>query len=96
MPDGLTVDSEGYVWSAKWDGWKIVRYAPDGHIDLEVQMPVQRPTSCTFGGSKMNLLYITSARIDLSDDELNSQPLAGNVFVIETRVKGIAEPNFLG
>ena len=96
VPDGLTVDSEGYVWSAKWDGWKIVRYAPDGHIDQEIQMPVQRPTSCTFGGPKMNLLFVTSARIDLSDEDLDLQPLAGSVFVIETRAKGIPEPKFLG
>jgi L-arabinonolactonase len=96
VPDGLTVDSEGCIWSAKWDGWKIVRYAPNGSIDLEVSLPVQRPTSCTFGGPGMNLLFVTSARIDLSNEELSRQPLAGSVFVIETRVKGIPEPKFLG
>ena len=57
VPDGLTVDSEGYIWSAKWDGWKVIRYAPDGSIDQEIAMPVQRPTSCMFGGADLVDLY---------------------------------------
>jgi len=96
VPDGLTIDSEGFIWSAKWDGWKIVRYAPDGSIDLELKMPIQRPTSCTFGGPEMNLLFVTSARIDLSSSVLEKQPLAGSVFLIKTDVTGIPEPMFLG
>jgi sugar lactone lactonase YvrE len=96
VPDGLTVDSQGYVWSAKWDGWKVVRYAPDGTIDLEVSVPVQRPTSCTFGGSDMQLLYITSASVGLTEAELQSRPLAGSVFVIETGIQGLPEPRFWG
>lgn len=96
VPDGLTVDSQGYVWSAKWDGWKVVRYAPDGSIDLEVSMPVQRPTSCTFGGPEMQQLFITSAREGLSETEMRNQPLAGNIFVVETGVRGLPEPRFAG
>ena len=52
-PDGLTVDSEGYIWSAVWDGWRVVRYDPSGRIDREVAMPVQRPTSCMLGGGDL-------------------------------------------
>ncbi|MFC1996605.1 SMP-30/gluconolactonase/LRE family protein [Chloroflexota bacterium] len=96
VPDGLTVDTEGFVWSAKWDGWKVVRYAPDGSIDLEVQLPVQRPTSCIFGGPGLNQLYITSASTGLADDELAEQPLAGSVFVLESGVQGLPEPRFAG
>lgn len=96
IPDGLTVDAEGYVWGAKWDGWKVVRYAPDGSVDREINLPVQRPTSCTFGGPDMNLLYITSAKIGLSPNELAEQPLAGNVFVVETDVRGLPEPFYAG
>ena len=91
-PDGLTVDAEGYVWSAKWDGWRIVRYAPDGSIDREINLPVQRPTSCVFGGPEMNLLYITSASAGLSSEERAEQPLAGSIFVLETAVTGLPEP----
>jgi sugar lactone lactonase YvrE len=96
VPDGLSVDADGFIWSAKWDGWKVVRYAPDGSVDCEVYLPIQRPTSCTFGGSELNQLFITSASIDLSEDELKKQPLAGSVFRIEAGVKGIPEPRFEG
>jgi sugar lactone lactonase YvrE len=96
VPDGLTVDAEGYVWSAKWDGWKIVRYAPDGSIDQEVQLPVQRPTSCIFGGSDLMDLYITSASTGLSEIKLKEQPQAGSVFVLESEVRGLPEPRFAG
>lgn len=96
VPDGLTVDSDGFIWSAKWDGWKIVRYAPSGRIDLEIPMPVQRPTSCIFGGKNLNKLFITTASIDLGAEELKQQPLAGNVFVVETDAVGLAEPWFAG
>lgn len=96
VPDGLCVDHEGCVWSAQWDGWKIIRYDPGGSPMLEVEMPVQRPTSCAFGGSDLNLLYITSARIDLSERDLGQQPFAGDVFFIETETHGLQENQFLG
>ena len=96
VPDGLTVDSAGYVWSAQWDAWRVVRYAPDGSVDLVVDMPVQRPTSCMFGGSDLCDLYVTSASINLSSDELEEQPDAGNVFRIRTKVPGMPEPKFAG
>ena len=96
VPDGLTVDSQGYIWSANWDGWRITRYNPDWEIDDEILLPVQRPTSCMFGGPELNQLYITSATIGLDETELQGQPLAGSVFVIETEVPGLPEPKFIG
>jgi sugar lactone lactonase YvrE len=94
FPDGLTVDAEGYVWSARWDGWQVIRFAPDGSIDRVVEMPVQRPTSCIFGGPKLSLLYVTSASVGLSQAELAKQPEAGNLFVVETGVVGLPEATF--
>ncbi len=96
VPDGLTVDERGFVWSANWDGWKITRYAPSGAVDMEILLPVQRPTSCTFGGPNMDRLFITSARIGLDPDSLEKQPLAGNVLMIQTSFKGLVEPLFNG
>lgn len=95
-PDGLTVDSEGYVWSAKWDGWRVVRYSPDGKIDAIVEMPVQRPTSVMFGGPELNQLYITSAWTRLAQEVKAQQPLAGHVFVVETEVSGLPETDYKG
>ena len=51
-PDGLTVDSEGFVWSAYCGGWRVVRYNPEGKVDREYRFPVANPTSCAFGGER--------------------------------------------
>ncbi len=96
VPDGLTVDSEGFVWCAYWDGWRVVRYDPDGKVAREVRVPVQRPTSCMFGGPALDELYITSARTGLSAAALKAQPLAGDLFRLRPGVKGLPEPKFAG
>jgi sugar lactone lactonase YvrE len=96
VPDGLTVDREGFVWSARWGGWKVTRYDPDGRVEREIRLPVQKPTSCTFGGAELDKLYITSARTALSEAEKERQPLAGDLFRVKTDVSGFAEPKFLG
>ena len=95
-PDGLTVDAEGYIWSAVWDGWRVTRYAPDGSIDQEIRMPVQRPTSCMFGGPDLDTLYITSASINLPEETRMVQPQAGSVFALQPGVKGLPETRFAG
>jgi L-arabinonolactonase len=95
-PDGMTVDAEGYVWSAQFDRWSIHRYAPDGRLDRAVRMPVQRPTTCMFGGPELATLYVTSARMDLTNDALAAQPQAGGVFALDVGVRGLPEPRFAG
>jgi sugar lactone lactonase YvrE len=88
VPDGLCVDSEGFVWSAHWDGWRITRYDPEGKIERVIYLPVQRPTSCAFGGREFNQLFITSAWTGLSESERKEQPLAGDLFKVSTLFKG--------
>ena len=95
-PDGLAVDSEGFVWSARWDGWKVSRYDPTGKLEREIKMPVQRPTSCAFGGKQLDELYITSAWTGLNEEQRRTQPFAGDVFRLKTDVKGLPEPKFAG
>lgn len=87
-PDGLTVDSQGFIWSAHWDGWRLSRYTPDGSIDKIVVLPVPRPTSITFGSSNFSKLYITSARYGLTSDELKRAPLSGSLFVYDAIIPG--------
>ena len=95
VPDGLTIDSEGYLWSARWEGSKIVRYAPDGRVDREIKLPVSRPTSCMFGGPDLDVLFVTSCSQQL--DEPNRLPSpAGAVLAIDVGVIGVAEPEFQG
>jgi len=96
FPDGLTVDSEGFIWSAHWDGWRITRYDPEGKAERVVYLPVQRPTSCTFGGPDLDQLFITSAWTGLSETERREQPLAGDLFLVYAEVKGQKEYEFLG
>lgn len=81
FPDGMTIDMEGMLWIALWDGWKVVRYNPRTGKKLDtIQLPVARVTSCTFGGTTMGDLYITSAKTGLNETEQKDQPLAGALF----------------
>lgn len=95
-PDGMTVDSDGCLWIAFWDGWCVRRLSPQGERLTEIPTPVQRPTSCAFGGERLDELYITSARRDLGAAELAHQPQAGGVFRCRPGVIGLAEVPFAG
>ena len=95
-PDGMTVDSEGCLWIAFWDGWCLRRLSPAGERLLELPMPVARPTSCVFGGRDLDRLFITSARIGLDEKALEAQPLAGGLFVATPGVIGLADQPFAG
>lgn len=95
-PDGSTVDAEGYLWNAQWDGWRVVRYAPNGRIDRIVDLPVQKPTSCMFGGPDLATLYVTSAVWDLTAEALAKQPHAGGVFALDVGLRGLPETRFAG
>ena len=95
-PDGMTVDAEGFVWSAQFDRWCIHRYSPDGKLERSIRLPVQRPTTCMFGGPDLATLYVTSARMDLSGAALAAQPHAGGVFALQPGARGLPEPRFAG
>ena len=86
-PDGLTIDSEGYLWVALWDGWQVRRYSPEGDLDTVIELPVARPTCCAFGGTDLRDLFITTAMPD-GASERQAQPLAGRVFRTCTDVPG--------
>ena len=91
----MTIDAEGMLWIAHWDGWKISRWNPiSGEKLLEIKFPVARMTSCTFGGPGLEDLYVTSAKKGLSGRELQNQPLAGSLFLIKNcGYKGL-EPHY--
>ena len=93
-PDGLAVDAEGHVLVAFWGGWKVVRYDPDGKPEREIRFPVANPTACAFGGRDLDELYVTTARLALTPDELANQPLAGDLFRVRLNVRGQEEPLF--
>jgi sugar lactone lactonase YvrE len=90
FPDGLSVDSEDHVWSVHWDGGRITRYAPDGSVERAIDLPVTRPTACTFAGPRLDHLVVTSARIGLTAQQLAQQPHAGSVLCLKPGVTGVA------
>jgi sugar lactone lactonase YvrE len=95
-PDGMTVDAEGCLWIAFWGGWCLRRYSPGGECIGEIELPVGQPTSCAFGGAKLDRLYISSASIGIDEAGLAKQPQAGGLFVCSPGVRGIAELPFAG
>lgn len=90
FPDGMTVDADGCLWVAVWDGSAVHRYTPDGRLDRVVEVPCARPTACTFGGADLRDLYITTATIGLDDPG----PYAGSVLVIPGAGQGLPSPAF--
>ncbi|MGV3503426.1 MAG: SMP-30/gluconolactonase/LRE family protein [Adhaeribacter sp.] len=90
-PDGMTIDAEGMLWIALWDGWGVGRWDPQsGALLNRISLPVARVTSCTFGGKELQQLYITTAKTGLPAEGLEQQPLAGCVFVVKNLgVKGL-------
>lgn len=93
-PDGMTTDAEGCLWVAFWDGWCLRRLSPAGEVLARIDMPVQRPTSCAFGGPGLGQLFVTSARVGLPDTALAAQPEAGSLFACEPGVPGLPAPLF--
>jgi sugar lactone lactonase YvrE len=93
-PDGLTIDSQGHIWSAMWNGWCVIRFNPQGEEILRIKLPVQLPTSCTFGGEDLQTLYITTASVGLSQTEIEKSFYSGDVFALQTDVTGLPAYNF--
>jgi L-arabinonolactonase len=95
-PDGSTVDAEGYLWNAQVYGNRIVRYAPDGHIDREIEFPVRSLTSVMFGGPDLDILYVTSMARSINGVP-PKEAEAGHLFAVKgLGVRGLPEPRFAG
>lgn len=90
-PGGATVDADGHLWSAHWGAGMVVRYTPDGAVERVLDVPVSRPSAVAFGGADLDLLFVTSAR---EAGAAESEPGAGDVFVYESDVKGLAEKRY--
>ncbi|MFG3099139.1 SMP-30/gluconolactonase/LRE family protein [Streptomyces sp. NPDC048182] len=92
FPDGLTVDADGCVWVALWEGGAVRRYTPAGRLDRTVPLPVRRVTACAFGGPSLTDLYVTTARTGPAAPH----PLAGSVLVVPDAGTGLPQPAFAG
>jgi len=95
-PDGMTTDAEGFLWVAHWGGWGISRFRPDGTRERFIRLPVSQVTSCTFAGDRLDRLFVTSARIGLSEQQLRAEPDAGGLFEVSPGVCGMPTNKFSG
>ena len=93
-PDGAAMDESGCLWSAHWGAGCVVRYRPDGSVDRVLRVQVTQPTCVAFGGSDLDLLFVTSARVGLTEETLMREPHAGDVLVYRVNVKGLPESRY--
>jgi L-arabinonolactonase len=96
VPDGSSVDSDGFLWNAVFAGGCLIRYTPSGRVDRVIDLPVSRPTACTFGGPDLATLYVTTARFRLTPAQLAAEPHSGGVIAIDVGARGLPEPLFAG
>lgn len=93
-PDGACVDVDGCIWTAFFAGGRVVRYRPDGVIDLVLPLPVSNPTCVCFGGSDLRTLYITTATKFLAPEQRQREPLAGSLLAVHGIGQGLPEHRF--
>jgi len=95
LPDGMTIDSDGMLWVALWGGFAVGRWNPHtGDLLETIELPVPQVTSCTFGGKDWDELFITTARVGMSDEALAQYPESGHLFIQKMSVKGIESFKF--
>jgi len=88
VPDGMTVDAEGYIWSARWDGSCVVRFDPEGKEVSRISFPARKVSCVTFGGDDLTDMYLTGAG---GQDKAKEGPGAGALFKINVGIKGVPE-----
>jgi sugar lactone lactonase YvrE len=95
MPDGMTIDEEGMLWVAQWGGFAVCRWNPQtGERLYTIELPVPQVSSCVFGGENLDVLFITTASVGLSEEELLKYPQSGHVFSAKPGVKGMLPNKF--
>lgn len=94
LPDGMTIDRDGNLWVALWGSGRVVVIDQRGNLIEQILLPVSQVTSVAFGGANLDQLFITSARIRLTAEDLAAQPLAGSLFVVDPGTSGYLEPRF--
>lgn len=94
-PDGMAIDDEDHLWVALWGGHQVVRVDPErGAIVFRVEVAARNVTSCAFGGPDLDQLYITTARVGLSPEQLDAEPDTGSLFCVQLPFRGRAAARF--
>ncbi len=95
-PDGMAIDQDDNLWVGMWNGNAVINFDPiTGDIIRKIQVPAHNVTSCAFGGPDLDTLYITTARVDMTDDELAEKPLSGSIFHCVPGVKGVQSNSYI-
>ena len=88
FPDGMTIDSKKNAWVCHFGGACISVYNLRGKKMHKIYLPAKNITNCTFGGYNNSELFVSTARKDMSFNELKKYPLSGSLFRIKTNIKG--------
>lgn len=94
VPDGATVDTDGFVWVAHMRGGVVKRYDPAGKLERAIRFPVSMTSCPAFGGADLSTLYVTTASSRYEPEDFAREPAAGALFAVETDATGIPEPVF--
>lgn len=92
--DGAVMDADGYLWTAIYGEGRVMRFSPEGKEDLSISLPAPNVTSVAFGGADLSVLYVASARENMSPQELRSSPMSGAIFSIQTSTHGFLPYRF--
>lgn len=95
-PDGATMDREGRYYSALWEGRSVGVFSASGEIEESIDVPASQVTCAAFGGNALDLLAVTTARVDLDEDQLSNQPSAGALFIYKAPRQGLPEKRYSG
>ncbi len=88
--DGFTIDDEGMLWVGLWNGNSVARFNPKtGKLLSKIEVPAHNVTACAFGGKILDILYITTAKVDMTDEELKQKPFSSSIFKVKPGVKGV-------
>lgn len=93
-PDGATIDADGCLWSARWGASQVARIHPDGRLERVLELAAPQPSCPAFGGPALDQLYVSSARVGLSPQELAQAPQSGGLFAQTLDVRGLPEVRF--
>ncbi len=95
FPDGMAIDENDMLWVGMWNGNAVTNYNPKtGKLVSKIQVPAHNVTSCSFGGENLDVLYITTSSLDMTDEEKEKFPKAGSIFKVKPDVKGVKSAFF--
>ena len=95
-PDGMCTDAEGGLWIAHWGASRVTRHDTAGNVLRTIHLPCSQVSSCTFGGSQLTTIFITTASVGLSPEQLEREPMAGGLFALDIDIAGVPANLFRG